>query len=94
MTLISQHGSDAVERRCDARCHNAEGRDCHCICGGRFHGKREGSPDLEGTVHEYAEALADCAEAQGYDVSVLREILAGRLTLQGENIPPLFAKAL
>ncbi len=25
-------------RRCDARCHNAKGKRCTCICGGRYHG--------------------------------------------------------
>jgi hypothetical protein len=25
-------------RRCDAKCHNAEGSECNCICGGRNHG--------------------------------------------------------
>ena len=25
-------------RRCDARCHNAAGRRCACLCGGRLHG--------------------------------------------------------
>ncbi len=26
-------------RRCDARCHNAEGPRCQCWCNGFFHGK-------------------------------------------------------
>lgn len=25
-------------RRCDSRCHNAKGKRCTCICGGRYHG--------------------------------------------------------
>lgn len=37
MTIItmSQNGKT---RRCDARCYNAKGSKCTCICGGRNHG--------------------------------------------------------
>jgi hypothetical protein len=27
-----------VVGRCDARCHEAKNPDCHCICGGAYHG--------------------------------------------------------
>jgi hypothetical protein len=30
--------SDLKIWRCDARCHEARNPDCHCICGGAFHG--------------------------------------------------------
>jgi len=26
------------KRRCDARCYEAKGKDCHCVCGGENHG--------------------------------------------------------
>ena len=28
-------------RRCDAKCHNAKGGECNCICGGELHGVGE-----------------------------------------------------
>lgn len=34
-TLIQTHGGD----RCDARCYEAAGPHCDCVCGGRNHGK-------------------------------------------------------
>jgi len=37
MILMSQGNSEG-ERRCDARCYNAEGPDCDCCCGGANHG--------------------------------------------------------
>lgn len=37
-TLISQHNSDGCVGRCDAKCYNAKGRECDCICGGKNHG--------------------------------------------------------
>ena len=36
-TLISAKG-DGWRRQCSARCHEASGTKCVCICGGRFHG--------------------------------------------------------
>jgi hypothetical protein len=29
---------DGKTRRCDAACRNARSDECHCICGGLFHG--------------------------------------------------------
>lgn len=36
-TVLSQTISD-VTRRCDAKCHNAKGPNCECICNGMNHG--------------------------------------------------------
>lgn len=38
MTLMSQGFSSGEQHRCDARCYNAKGPDCDCICGGKNHG--------------------------------------------------------
>lgn len=38
MTIMSQGDNDG-ERRCDARCYDAKGPDCDCVCGGANHGK-------------------------------------------------------
>lgn len=37
-TLIAAYNSDGCIGRCDARCHNAKGAKCTCICGGKNHG--------------------------------------------------------
>jgi len=37
MTIITMT-KDGKTRRCDARCYNAIGKKCACICGGRNHG--------------------------------------------------------
>lgn len=38
MMLLTQKIGDGPVRRCDARCYNAHGGECDCICGGRNHG--------------------------------------------------------
>ena len=38
-TLISYHSSDGDKGRCDSRCYDAYGPDCHCVCQGVNHGK-------------------------------------------------------
>jgi len=37
-TIISVYNNQGLVGRCDARCHEAKTMDCHCICGGAFHG--------------------------------------------------------
>lgn len=37
-TVISVCNWARCVRRCDARCHNAKGPACKCICGGALHG--------------------------------------------------------
>jgi hypothetical protein len=36
--LIARSRDGKTERRCDARCHDAKGKKCTCICGGKNHG--------------------------------------------------------
>jgi hypothetical protein len=38
-TLISAGNSGGTYGRCDAKCYEAAGGDCHCICGGMNHGQ-------------------------------------------------------
>jgi hypothetical protein len=38
MTLITIGNSEG-SRRCDARCYDAKGSNCDCMCGGKNHGK-------------------------------------------------------
>lgn len=38
MTLLAVYNSDGCVGRCDAKCYDAECKDCDCICGGANHG--------------------------------------------------------
>ena len=37
-TILIAYDSLGKASRCDAKCHEATGFDCACICGGAFHG--------------------------------------------------------
>lgn len=37
-TVFAVYNSQGCVGRCDAKCHNAKEPECHCICGGAFHG--------------------------------------------------------
>jgi hypothetical protein len=37
-TLIAVYTGDGCAGRCDAKCYNAWGPECHCICRGANHG--------------------------------------------------------
>ena len=40
MVIIQEYAQNGTKlRRCDARCYNAKGKKCFCICGARNHGK-------------------------------------------------------
>ena len=38
MVIIEVRTSGGVVGRCDEKCYNAKGTECHCICGGANHG--------------------------------------------------------
>lgn len=38
VTLIAVYNSSGCVGRCDAKCYDAEGETCTCICGGANHG--------------------------------------------------------
>lgn len=46
MTAITYGNSSGETRRCDAKCHNATGPECDCICAGVLHGAKEGTVEL------------------------------------------------
>jgi hypothetical protein len=91
MTLITAGNSDGVYGRCDAKCHDATEPQCHCICGGRFHGKRSSSPELRQAIEEHGRELIRELGKQGHDVSGLQEelfggpLFAGRIPAKGER---------
>ena len=37
--ILRKNKYGAVTGRCDARCYNAKGKKCDCVCGGDNHGK-------------------------------------------------------
>lgn len=39
MTLVAVYDSTGCRGRCDAKCYSAKGKVCHCICGGKNHGR-------------------------------------------------------
>jgi len=38
MILIQQRDSSGILKTCDAKCYNAHGKRCKCLCGGSNHG--------------------------------------------------------
>ncbi len=70
-TLISVHNSDGCVGRCDARCHNAKGPVCSCVCGGKNHGV--GHKQAAANTQEHA---FEMLEANGIDTEELRVELA------------------
>ncbi len=82
VTLLSATNPGKWTRRCDARCHNATTPHCACLCGGHYHGKREGSPALEQAVedwqHELLYALGVREQAGELRILFARESLRER----------------
>ena len=57
MTLIAIYKDEKCVGRCDARCYNAKGEDCHCICKGSNHGK--GYDEARANTNANGEKLAN-----------------------------------
>lgn len=62
MTLIHVGNSSGTVGRCDAKCYDATGPDCDCICGGRNHGKGL-EPAVDNARECFAEILKEHPEA-------------------------------
>jgi hypothetical protein len=75
-TLISYQSSGGDRGRCDAKCYNAWGPECHCICQGVNHGI--GRQDAINNTRELAESWLEQAQANGHGVGHA-EGLAGAL---------------
>jgi len=65
--LITVYTGDGCAGRCDAKCYNAWGPECHCICGGVNHGA--GRQDAIASTRELGEAWPAQARADGRDIS-------------------------
>lgn len=66
-TLISCQSSDGDQGRCDAKCYNAWGPECHCVCQGANHGI--GRQDAIKNTRELAESWLEQARANGWDIA-------------------------
>jgi len=73
MTLILAVDSNGVYGRCDAKCHDATGPKCTCICGGVYHGKGSGTAALREGIEERACEVAGVKVDWGEEV-VQREL--------------------
>ncbi len=74
MTLVVAGNSDGVYGRCDAKCHNATEPECHCICGGRFHGKGSGTAELRQAIEERTEEVLTALRAKGISFHLAEEL--------------------
>ena len=85
-TVMSWGNSEGEKGRCDAKCHNATNAECHCMCGGRYHGAgRDGS--LDDRIRAYGEEVLEAAKAraaaEGFELKArtLEELFNGQGTL-------------
>ncbi len=81
MTLISFVTGAGTRRRCDATCHNALKPKCACVCGGAYHGKRAGSPELNAEIIAHGAETVMTMEAQGIWTDGLKRLLQMELPL-------------
>jgi hypothetical protein len=66
-TLIAVYNSEGCAGQCDAKCYNAWGPECHCICQGANHGLgRQAAID---NTRELAESWLEQARADGQDIT-------------------------
>jgi hypothetical protein len=61
--LIAVYTGDGCAGRCDAKCYNAWGPECHCICRGGNHGA--GRQEAIDNTREMAESWLEQAQANG-----------------------------
>jgi hypothetical protein len=65
--LIAVYTGDGCIGRCDAKCYNAWGQECHCICQGGNHGA--GKQEATDNTREMAESWLEDARASRLDIS-------------------------
>ena len=74
--LIAVYTGDGCAGRCDAKCYNAWGPECHCICQGANHGA--GRQEAIDNTREMAESWLGQAQANGQGIGHA-EVLADAL---------------
>ena len=67
-TLIAIYTGDGCIGRCDAKCYNAWGPECHCICQGGNHGA--GKQEATASTRELPASWYEQAETAGQIISV------------------------
>jgi len=67
-TLITSYTGDGCTGRCDAKCYNAWGPECHCICRGANHGI--GRQEAIASTRDLPASWFEQAEAAGHLISV------------------------
>ena len=65
--LIAVYTGDGCVGRCDAKCYNAWGPECHCICQGSNHGA--GKQEAIDNTRELGEFWLEQARAAGVGVT-------------------------
>jgi hypothetical protein len=75
-TLIAIYNGDGCTGRCDAKCYNAWGPECHCICQGGNHGA--GRQEAIDNNREMAESWLEQPQANGQGIGQA-EVLADAL---------------
>ncbi len=94
VTLLRVYTNDGKTGQCDARCHNATTLKCDCCCGGRYHGKQEGTWPFEAAVREDQEQiLMDLGmheEAGELWIAGFRRDLSSPLTRRKPGKPPQY----
>jgi hypothetical protein len=73
-TIMSGSGKDGRQRRCTSRCHHAEGPDCDCICGGRYHGCARSIGSGEPKTIIDAELMCQGLDPDAIDTEIKRRI--------------------
>ena len=67
-TIIEVTNGRGTTRRCDAACHQAKGKECNCVCAGRFHGRADAA---EADWQEIAE-VREQLDLEGHESVQLR----------------------
>jgi len=67
-TLIAVYTGDGCAGRCDAKCYNAWGPECHCICQGANHGA--GKQEAIDNTRELAGSWLEHARAAGQVITL------------------------
>lgn len=83
-TLMTWGNSDGIKGRCDDKCHSAKEPACHCMCGGKFHGKANAPGGIEQAVKKYWDEVEGSAreeaERQGVRIRFKRPVEQAKFT--------------
>ena len=74
--LIAVYTGDGCIGRCDAKCYNAWGLECHCICPGANHGA--GKQEAIENTRELGESWLEHAQADGRDIAHAELVISAR----------------